>query len=402
MIDGLDLAWEEHDPRSRRGGPRQQRQRRRRERKRRRRSFGAFFISMVLLAALGYGVYWGLGKVQDIFVAPDYLTVGTTPVTIQVKEGDSATDIGRTLFAKGVVKSVKAFVNAARAEPRSANIQFGFYQMYVQMPAKQALAFLLDPDQHRVVNKVTIPEGTITLDIFTKLAKASNLPVADFVKAAKDPVALGVPDFWFKRDDGKTAAKSIEGFLFPDTYNFDPGISAQEMLHQMVLRFLDVATDLKFVDTVQSGLHITPHEALVAASIAQVEAVLPADFAKVTRVLYNRAYGTFPCGCLGLDSEVNYWLRLQGKPAVPSEKLTDAQLHDPKDPYNTHNKPGMPYGAISNPGKEALQAAMSPVPGKWVYFLSIDKQGHMAFAVDEAGFEKARLQACANGIQICG
>jgi peptidoglycan lytic transglycosylase G len=404
MIDDLDLAWEEHHDRPRRGSrpTRQQRQRRRRERKRRRRSFSALLIMLIMLAGLGYGVYWGLGKVQDVLVAPDYSTVGTTPVTIEVKSGDTATAIGQTLYDKHVVKSVKAFVNAAKAEPRSQSIQVGFYQMFVQMPAAQALAFLLDPANHMVVNKVTIPEGMITVDIYTRLAKATGLPLADFVQAAKDPEALGVPAFWFNRDDGKTAAKSIEGFLFPDTYSFPPGATAQEMLHQMVVRFLDVATELKFVDTVQTTLHISPHEALVAASIAQVEAVAPADMAKVARVLYNRAYGTtFPCRCLGLDSEVNYWLRIQGKPAVASEHLTSAQLHDAHDPYNTHDKPGLPYGAISNPGKDALQGAMAPTVGKWIYFLSIDKQGHMAFALDEAGFLKAKQQACANGIPIC-
>jgi UPF0755 protein len=403
MIDDLDLAWEEHEPR-RRGGPpsRQQRQRRRKDRKRRRRSFGALFVSLVLLAALGFGVYWGLGKLGDVFGADDYTAVGTTPVTIQVHQGDSSTDIAQTLFDKGVVKSTKAFINAAKAEPKSKNIQYGYYKLFLQMPAATALQYLLQPDKYMVTNKVLIPEGMITLDIYSKLSKASGIPVADFVKAGQDPVGLGVPADWFKRTDGKKAPTSIEGFLFPDTYTFDPGLSAHDMLHTMVARFLDVATQIDFVNTVNNNLGgVSPYEALVAASIAQVEGVTVDDFGKISRTLYNRAYGTFDCNCLGLDSEVNYWLRISGKEAQPSDKLTMAQLHDASDPYNTHDKPGLPIGPISNPGKDALQGAMSPPAGKWTYFLTIDKQGHMGFATTLSGFNALKSQACKNGIPIC-
>lgn len=407
MIDDLDLAWEEqYEPRRqqrRRGGPpsRQQRQRRRKERKRRRRSFGALFISMLLLAGLGFGVYWGVGKVQDFFGAPDYASVGTTEVQVRVRSGESAVDIAKTLHDLGVVKSEKAFVDAARANALSRNIQPGTYKLYKQMPAVTALAMLLDP-KNRVVIKIVVTEGMISLDIFDKLSKGSKIPMEDFVEAGKDPIKLGVPDYWYTRDDGKQVAKSIEGFLFPATYEFDPGATAEEMLHQMVLTFLDVTGNMNFADRVKAERGISPYEALVAASIAQVEGMFPEDFGKISRVLYNRAYGgKFPCSCLGLDSQVNYWLRLSGKDPKASEHLTQAQLHDPNDPYNTHDKPGLPIGPISNPGKEALQGAMNPPDGAWTYFISIDKQGHMAYATTAAGHEANIRLACKNGIPLC-
>ncbi len=120
MLDDLDLAWEEQgDPRRRRGTPpsRQIRQGRRKERKRRRRSFGALFISFVLLAALGGGVYYGVGKLQDIFGAPDYDSVGTTPVNVKIPKDAGATEIGQALYDKKVVESVKAFTKAADKRP---------------------------------------------------------------------------------------------------------------------------------------------------------------------------------------------------------------------------------------------------------------------------------------------
>jgi UPF0755 protein len=407
MVEDLDLAWEEqyHSHRSQRGRrparDRPSRGRSRRDKGRGKRSFSALILSVVLLVVLGAGVYWGVGKVQDFFATPDYTTTGTATVTIEVKDGDSATDIGNTLFKAGVVKSAKAFVSAADANPKSRDIQVGRYKMFAPMPAKDALAWLLSPEKSRVVNGVTIPEGMITTEIYKKLSAFSGLPVADFVTAAKNPTKLGVPASWFKRDDGIKAAKSIEGFLFPDTYEFPPGATAEEMLKAMVARFFDVADDLG-VPAASAKLKLSPYEVLITASIAQVEAVFKEDMPKVSEVLYNRVYsGEFDCNCLQIDSAVNYWLKLRGKAPKASEHLTEAQLHDPKNPYNTHDVAGLPIGPISNPGRDALDGALHPVKSHDFFFVSIDKEGHMAYAETPEGHQANVEKACKNGIPLC-
>src|SRR5256886_11076844 len=109
-------------------------------------------------------------------------------------------------------------------------------------------------------------------------------------------------------------------------------------------------TKLDFLNQVQSNLHISPFEALVAASIAQVEGRFPNDMAGIARGLYNRAYGgKFPCSCLQLDSTVNYWLRISRQTPKASKDLTVPHLHNPKDPDNTPHKPGLPIRPTSNP-----------------------------------------------------
>jgi UPF0755 protein len=403
MLDDLDLAWEDqNDPR--RGAPRsrQARRQRRKERKRRRRSFGALFMSFLLLAALGGGVYWGVGKLQEVFGAPDYTgNPAAVPVNVKVNPGDSSTAIGEELYAKKVVKSVKAFVNAAKAEPRSTDIQPGTYKLFEQTQASVALSMLLDPDKYMLVNKVTIPEGKTVIDTFNLLSKATGIPVKDFADAAKDPEALGIPDFWFKRDDGKKVAVSLEGFLFPDTYRIDPELNAEQILKMLVNQFLTVADDLKFADTVQANLEITPFEALIVASLAQVEAGKEEDFGKVARVAYNRVYKEFACNCLGFDVVVNYWLQKNGKPTKSSKDMGEADLHDPKNPYNTHDNAGLPPGPISNPGKAALEGAMNPPKGNWLYFVAIDKNGTTRFAVTAAEHEANKAIACRNGVLTC-
>ena len=73
---------------------------------------------------------------------------------------------------------------------------------------------------------------------------------------------------------------------------------------------------------------------------------------------------------------INYWLELSGKPTKPSKDMTQAELDDPKNPYNTHGKPGLPPAPINNPGKAALKGAMNPPAGPWLFFVAIDKKGH--------------------------
>lgn len=407
MIDELELAFEEHPERGRQRHRHRRSTRRREQRKAERggggraRTFIALFLTLALFGALAGGAYWGYDRISGFFNTPDYTTGGTGHVTVQIATGASATDIANTLFDKGVVKSAKAFVNAARDNRNSQNIQPGFYGLRLKMRAKDALGMLLDLN-NKLVTKVTVPEGMISLDIYAALSKASKIPLAQFTEAAKNPAALGIPDFWFKRGDGKQTAKNLDGFLYPATYEFNPGATAKDMLTAMVTKFNTEMTNLGFVDAVQRNLSISPYEALIAASIAQAEAVQDKDMPLVARVLYNRAYGgKFACSCLGLDSAINYYLRLQGKDVKSSEKITTSDQHNPKDPYNTYDFPGMPLGPISNPGEAALKGAMSPTKNDNTYFVTIDKQGTMAYATSLAGHNANIQKACRNGIPLC-
>jgi UPF0755 protein len=413
MIDELDLAFDDDSdrrpPRSHRRGGNGGPTRGGRGRKGRRgRSFVALFLVLLLLGGLGLAGWWGVGKVQSYFAVKDYSGPGSGDVQIQILNGDSATDIANNLYNHQVVKSGKAFVDAANANSNAKGIEPGFYKLHQHMQAKLAVAALLARDTggaliNKISRKVTIREGEIALDIFKELSAATKIPVAQFTAAAKDPIGLGVPDWWFTRGDGKAVDKTnIEGFLYPATYEFDPNADAKTILSAIVNNFNTEIGKLGFADHAQKGLNLSPYEVLVAASIAQVEAVRPADMAGVARVLYNRAYsGNFACSCLGLDSEVNYWLRISGKEAKDSGNLTQSQLHDPADPYNTHDKPGLPIGPISNPGADALTGAMTAPKSNNFYFLAINKQGDTAFASNSTQFEQLRLQACHNGINIC-
>jgi UPF0755 protein len=408
MIGDLDLSFEDEYERGRhrrrRGGRGAPQARGGRPRRRRGRSFFALFVTLILLGGLGVGGWYGVGKVKIFFAIPDYSGDGDAPVTVRIAPDDSGKDMAAKLFQASVVKSEKAFVNAFNANPQSKTIEVGYYKLRQHMKASKALDMLLARNAdhtlaNRVSSAVTITEGEISTDVFTALSKATNIPVADFQNAAKYPVALGIAPEWFSRQDGHPVQKSIEGFLYPATYEFDPGLDATTILKKIVANFTTEMTQLDFLNQAQNNLHISPFEALITASVAQVEGKFPNDMAGIARVVYNRAYGgKFPCGCLQVDAAANYWLRISGQPGKTSKNLTQSDLHNPQNPYNTHDKPGLPVGPISNPGVDALKAAMAPPKNGYLYFVTIDKDGHTAFATTEQEHAANIALARKNGV----
>lgn len=338
----------------------------------------ALLLTLTLLGGLGGGAYYGFERIQGFLGTPDYAGSGTEAVTVEIPEGAPIAAIAVTLYEAGVIKSTKAFVNAAEENSQSKNIQPGQYELRKQMSGEYAVAAMLDP-KNRVVNGITVPEGRTAKGIYKLLAEETDIPAEEFEAAAKDPLALGVPEWWFKRTDDRTVEPSIEGFLFPDTYELPAEPTAESILALMVERFLTVAEELEFVDRVQNERQIAPYEALIVASLAQAEAGTPEDLGKVARVAYNRVYGDFPCNCLQMDVTINYYLELTGQETKTSAEMTADELLDTKSPYSRQLE-GLIPTPINNPGQLAMEGAMDPPPGKWLFFVAINKEGESAFA----------------------
>lgn len=402
MIDELDLPFDEIDHRARhRRRHAASPPKKKKKKKKRGRTGLALVLTLVLLVCLGGGIFFAYQKLADKFTTPDYAGEGTGEVTVVIKPGDLGIDMAETLKAADVVKSEKAFTQAYDANPDAKSIQPGTYKLRLQMSAAAAVTLLLDP-KSRLVSGVTIPEGKSSFFIFKLLAEQLKLPEADFRAAAADPIKLGVPDWWFNRQDGKTTdKKSIEGFLFPDTYEFPEKVTAEGALEMMVKRFLDVTTAMGFVKRVEEERKIvSPYEALIVASLAQAEAGTPEDLGKVARVAYNRVYHKSPdlaCACLQFDVTVNYSRELRGLPPIPSSEMTEKELTDKNDPYN-RNAIGLVPTPINNPGKLALEGAMAPPDGEWYFFVAVDKQGTTKFSKTGDEFCRHKREAVKNGV----
>ncbi|QSB16948.1 endolytic transglycosylase MltG [Natronosporangium hydrolyticum] len=335
----------------------------------------AFMIVVLVLGGLGAGGWWGINWVQGALTAPDYEGAGTGSVTVEIREGQNLSDIAQVLYEADVVASPQAFVDAANENPQARAIQPGFYSVPQQLPAASAVLALLDTE-NRDIARVTIPEGLSSFRTFDLLEDQLGIPVEEFEAAAEDPFALGVPEFWYNRTDEQDVDPTIEGFLFPATYEFPPDPTAEVVLQTMVTQFLNVVEELNFVDRVESDRNIAPYEALIVASLAQAEAGVPDDIGRVARVAYNRLYiEQMP---LEFDVTVNYWFELNGEPTKSSAEMTDAEMYDPDNPYN-RGLNGLVPTPINNPGQVALEGAMDPPAGDWLFFVAVDGEGNSAF-----------------------
>jgi UPF0755 protein len=329
---------------------------------------------VMVLVIIGAGAV--LGKIGG-GDAPDFSGQGTEPVVVQVPQGATSAQIGRVLTAAGVVKSSAAFTKAAaKNDAKARALQPGYYQLRRQMSGSAAFTLITDPAS-RAERKFTTPEGLTVRQILPIISKGTGIPVADLEAATKQTADLGLPPY----------AKGVEGFLFPATYTVGPDAKAVDVLRMMVQRFDQEAERLNLVAGAQKNT-ITPLQLVTLSSI--IEREVRNDRAKAARVIYNRLVQKDKFPTLGMDSTVRYALN-----DFPGE-LSQSQLNT-DSPYNTRKYPGFPPGPIGNPGTEALQAAIDPEPGTWVYFLSLPKEDHTYYATTNAEFDALRKKLAAQG-----
>jgi UPF0755 protein len=341
------------------------REARHRRRHRRRNGLGCLAV-LIALAVLAGGAYFaydrGMEALRGRFdPAPDYTGAGSGSVLVEVEQGDNASDIGRTLAEEDVVKSVDAFTDAAMANPDSTGIQVGFYEMRRQMSAEAALDVLVDP-ANMVQNAVTLREGLTVEQIVEQLAKETDFSRKQFQRLLGRPGALGLPPY---------AQHNPEGYLFPATYQVPPNATPKSILTMMVDRYKRAAQDLDLVAEAEQ-LGVTPHDVMTVASLVQAEARFDKDFARVSRVIYNRLEEPMP---LQFDSTVHYAVgRDGGVGTSDDERATDS-------PYNTYKYPGLPPTPINAPGEQAIEAALNPADGPWLYFVTTNPDtGETKFA----------------------
>ena len=337
----------------------------RRKRRKPRRGPGCLAV-LIALAILVGGGYFVVNKGMDVlnerFGPPeDYSGSGTGSVMVEVKEGDAASDIGTALVAKDVVKSQEAFTDAAVENPESRGIQVGFYEMRHKMSAKAALDILVDPE-NMTQNTVAFPEGWTVDQIVTQLAKKTDFSAKQFDKALGRPGSIGLPAY---------AEGNPEGYLFPATYEIRPNAKPAAILSLMTTRYEQAAKTLD-LEAGAADLGVSPHDVMVVASLVQAEARFDKDFAKVSRVIYNRLDRPMR---LEFDSTVHYAVGRDGKVGTSDD---DRSIDSP---YNTYLRAGLPPTPIMAPGEKAIEAALNPTDGPWLFFVTTNPDtGETKFA----------------------
>ncbi|WP_298872901.1 endolytic transglycosylase MltG [uncultured Microbacterium sp.] len=287
---------------------------------------------------------------------------------ITIVSGDTGESVSPKLFEAGVTKASNSLYKYMVDNSVAFTFQPGVYKLQQQMTSEAVLAALRDPAS-RLNYSVQLREGLTLTQSLDVIAEQLGLPRADLDAAVADPSAYGVP------------ASTLEGWIFPATYDFDEGVTAQQVIERMVQR------------TIQSldaaGVPETDRERiLIVASIIEREARSSEDFYKVSRVIENRLQpdNTETHGLLQMDSTAQYGAgELDAGSSSSSENALTSD-----NPWNTYIRPGLPIGPIANPGDLAIDAAMKPVDGPWYYFTTVNlATGETVFSTTYADQLKA-------------
>ena len=301
-----------------------------------------FGIVAVLLIAIGAIFLMRIGPSP----APDYpfntSLSESEEVIVDIPAGSSGSAIALLLFDNEIIKSSEAFFRVAVGDKRSEKIAPGNHRLTKTISAQQALDQLLDPD--RIPNLIRIYEGNWKSEIAKSLVKYgfSANEVSRALVTAKLPNGF----------------REIEGLLFPAQYSFAKGTTALEAVQAMVDRFTQEPAVKELLLGTQQ---FKPSQLLTIASIIQAEGEQK-DFAKVSRVIYNRLKIGMP---LQMDSTVHFVKKLRGDIFLSSQSTLI------NSPYNTYKKYGLPPGPICSPGADAITAALKPAVGDWLYFITV-------------------------------
>jgi peptidoglycan lytic transglycosylase G len=305
---------------------------------------GPLLVLLLLVAAAG-GLAW--------LVLTPAPALDAGPLVVEIPAHAGVVGIADQLTRAGVVRSRAVFLGLVAARRRARHLKAGEYEIPRDASMLDVLELIESGRvrQHAVLH----PEGA-TVSELARALETERLATADEVmKAAASErlrTALGI--------EGPT----LEGYLFPDTYQFVRGMSVDEMLTRMVQRMRAKLTPEVMARARARGLSV--HQLLTLASIIEREAVDPSEQKLISAVFWNRLKLDMP---LQADPTVQY--------AVAKERraLTRADLAS-ESPYNTYVHKGLPPGPIASPGVGAIDAALDPAPVKYLYFVARDDRRH--------------------------
>jgi UPF0755 protein len=305
-----------------------------------------FALALVLVAALGV---WFLAA---LFQPPPFDPgEGDGSVTVEIPEGASAGDIAEILDQAGVVSSAQLFEWRLKLAGKSDEIQASTYTLASGMSYDAAIDRLTAAETGGAVT-LTIPEGLdrnqIAADILPEgVSSDEYLELTEAAPQGFDPTRYGAPK-------GTT---SLEGFLFPATYELQEGQGAEELRDQQLLAFHQNIRDVDMSYAKKKNL--TPYDVLIIASMIDKEVQVPKERPLVAAVIYNRLSRGEP---LGIDATTRY------ETGNYTEQIPQSDL-EADTPYNTRLNAGLPPTPIGNPGLASLKAAAAPAKVNYRFFV---------------------------------
>ena len=306
-------------------------------------------FKLAVVVVLAFAIWFGWAALLP--VQPQQTTF------FLLRPGWSTRHIARDLQKQGIIRSSAAFLMVDYAKGLRT-LKAGEYKFDQSASAFEVWRRLTVGDVY--ARTVVVPEGYNMFDVATAVEQAGLGPASDFLIAARNDL--------FLLKDIDPDAKSLEGYLFPDTYQFTRINTSHEIAAAMVHRFRQEAQKIGLLG------RLDIHRVVTMASIVEKETADPNERPLVAGVYYNRLNRNMT---LAADPSVIYAALLAGR-YRGTIYASDLQY---ESPYNTYKYPGLPPGPIANPGVASLQAAMHPKQTEYLYFVS-DNNGHHRFARD--------------------
>lgn len=309
-----------------------------------------------------------------VAVFPGYPVNPADPaaLTVIIPAGAGTGQIARLLEQNRLIKSGLYFRGLARLRGLDDKLQAGEYCLSRDMSTARILQKIVRGET--TTHPVTFPEGFTVQQIAVKLAEAGFTTVESFLAAARDgSIAPPYPN------SGTGIKEPLEGYLFPDTYHLPQTIGDKEIIELMLDRFRAVLSAEWEARAAELGY--TVPEIITIASMIEAEAKVPAERGVVAGVIYNRLRHGMR---LQIDATVLYALPERKSVVLTRDLETDS-------PYNTYLNSGLPPGPITNPGMEAIAAALYPENTPFFYYVA-KKDGSHIFSRTLAEHNKARAK----------
>jgi UPF0755 protein len=312
---------------------------------------------LLLVVAAAVGAYlW-------ISIERPYRAFPADGVFVDLPHGASSRTVSRLLEQSGVVRNATAFEIYARRHPKR-RLQAGEY--FFDHPISGHDVFWQIADGHIYEQPFTVREGATMFDIARELEAGKFMGASDFLTAAKNPELI---------HDLAPNAKTLEGFLYPATYNLPRRPAGNELTAEMVKKFKEEWSRIRSTAQIAPANGLTEH-LVTLASLVERETPKAQERPLVAGIFENRLGKNMRLQC---DPTVIYALEQDGQ---YKGTLTGADLKV-DSPYNTYEHAGLPPGPIGNPGEESLRAAMTPTKTSFLYFVANTEGGHFFAATLE-------------------
>jgi len=323
-----------------------------------------------IAAALVAGIALFMG-LEAWWVSTPGPALRATSRVVEIPAHRGLRDVARILDEAGVIRSPLGFTALTIARGSMRSLKAGEYE-FPQGATTLAVLTMLESGQV-LQHSVVFREGSTISELTAQLSGEGLVQADDFRRAARDAPLLRSLD---------VPADTLEGYLFPDTYQFVKGMTAEEILERMVARMRErVAPDIM---AAARARQLSFHQLLTLASIIEKEAVERSEMPLISAVFWNRLKLDMP---LQADPTVQYAVGEERQRLGRDDLLVDS-------PFNTYRRVGLPPGPIASPGLAAIRAAANPAPVRYLYFVAIDDRRHQfstTLAEHNAAVAKYRL-----------